>query len=335
MNQVLVLGGGAAGLAAAVELSRRSLPSTVVDMAPSLGGTAVQLACKGSPSCQHCDACRPHDLRREALLNPLINLIPGAEVGYIGRTGKGFRVTIRTPEGCEDYDFRAVVIAVGALPYDAGKDARLCYRECPDVLSSLDVESSLAEKNALDVPSTGRAPESVAIVQCVGSRDVLRGKPYCSKACCKYASKLGRRLRHLYPGMRLTFFYMDWRPLDPSDVTPENWAAEDSMVRVVRSRPSEIVGNGRPVVRYVTPADDLAEESFDLVVLSVGMVPRPDSPRLAEAFGITTDEHGFLSSNHEDVIVVGTCGGPKDLRESIEEGTVAGGRMASLLEARP
>jgi heterodisulfide reductase subunit A len=333
MKQVLVLGGGAAGLAAAVELSRRGKASTVVDSLPSLGGTAVQLTCKGSPSCQRCDACRPHDLRKEASQSLLVNAIAGSELGYVARTENGFRATIRSPEGCEDYDFCAVVLAVGALPYDPGRDPRLHHRECADVLSSLEVEKALSETNSLIVPSTGRAPESMAIVQCVGSRDVGRGMPYCSKACCKYAAKLGRRLRHLYPDMKLTFFYMDWRPIDPDDA-PESWAAGDPMVRAVRARPSEVLAGDRPTVRYATAADEVAEESFDIVMLSVGMVPRADNPRLAEAFGIGVDEHGFLISELEDVIVAGTCGGPKDLKESIEEGTAAAGRAARFLEAR-
>ncbi len=334
MKQVLVLGGGAAGLAAAVELSRRGLASTVVDSAPSAGGMASQLACKGSPSCQRCDACHPIDLRREASNSLLINMIASSELGYVVRTGEGFRATIRSPEGCEDYDFCAVILAVGSLPYDPDRDARLRHGECADVMSSLEVERALALTNALTVPSTGRAPESIAIVQCVGSRDVGRGMPYCSKACCKYASKLGRRLRHLYPEMRLTFFYMDWRPTDPSEETPEAWAARDEKVRVVRARPSEVIAGDRPAVRYATATDDTAEESFDIVMLSVGLVPRPDNPRLAEAFGIGVDEHGFLSSSVEDVLVAGTCAGPMDLRESIEEGTAAAGRAAVLLEAR-
>jgi heterodisulfide reductase subunit A len=331
MRQVLVLGGGAAGLAAAVELSRRGIHSTVVDSAPCAGGMAAQLACKGSPACQRCDACHPHDLRREALLSPMVNLLTGSELGFITRVDRGFQVTIRRPEGCEDYDFSAVILAVGALPFDPDRDPRLHSRDCPDILSSLEVERSLAERNSLVVPSTGKVPESMAIVQCVGSRDTRHGVPYCSKACCKYGSKIGRRLRHLYPDMRLTFFYMDWRPVDAGETAPEDWAAEDDLVRVVRSRPSEILAEGRPMVRYATEADNLVEESFDLVMLSVGMVPRPDNPRLANALGIEVDEHGFLVSGLEDVIVAGTCAGPRDLGESMEEGVAAAGRAAAFL----
>lgn len=331
MKQVLVLGGGAAGLAAAIELSRRGVPSTVVDSAPPPGGQAFQLACKGSPSCLRCDACRPHDLRREALREPMIDLLTSSELGYVSPSRDGFQATVRRPEGCEDHDFAAIILAVGALPFNAVRDARLRYGECADVLTSVDVERTLLETNSLAVPSTGRDPESIAIVQCVGSRDARQGVPYCSKACCKYASKLGRRLRHMYPGMRLTFFLMDWRPLDASEGTPGDWAAGDDMVRIVRSRPSEVVPGERPLVRYATEAENMAEEAFDIVMLTVGMVPRPDNPRLAEALGISVDEQGFLTSGRDDVLVAGTCAGPKDLKESIEEGIAAAGRAAAFL----
>lgn len=334
MKQVLVLGGGAAGLAAAIELSHRGIPTTVVDSAPPPGGQAFQLACKGSPACLNCDACRPHDLRREALRDPMIDLLAGSELGYVAPCRDGFQATVRRPEGCEDHEFAAVILAVGAMPFNAAMDVRYRYGECADVLTSLDVERALLETNALAVPSTGRDPESIAVVQCVGSRDVRRGVPYCSKACCKYASKLGRRLRHLYPEMELTFFFMDWRPLEASERSVGDWAAGDRMVKTVRSRPSEVVPGDRPLVRYATEAEDVAEKAFDIVMLTVGMVPRPDNPRLAEALGISLDDQGFLRSARDDVLVAGTCAGPKDLKESIEEGIAAAGRAASFLEAK-
>ena len=106
------------------------------------------------------------------------------------------------------------------------------------------------------------------------------------------------------------------------------------MVKTVRSRPSEVVPGDRPLVRYATEAEDVAEKAFDIVMLTVGMVPRPDNPRLAEALGISLDDQGFLRSARDDVLVAGTCAGPKDLKESIEEGIAAAGRAASFLEAK-
>ncbi|MBI0582770.1 MAG: CoB--CoM heterodisulfide reductase iron-sulfur subunit A family protein [Methanomassiliicoccus sp.] len=332
MSKVLIVGGGASGLAAAVELSNRSVRSVIVERGPTVGGLANGLGCKGAPVCVRCDACRPADLRREAALSPLVRIMAGAVVIDAARNGRGYRATVETPEGLEHIDADAVILAVGAVPYDPDADPRLRHRECADILSSLEVEMALAGSERLVVPSTGAEPRDMAIIQCVGSRDVRRGAPYCSKACCKYGQRLGRRLRHLYPEMRLVFFFMDWRPLEDAPDALDAWAAGDERTVVVRSRPSEVLGGEHPVVRYATQGESVAEDAFDIVMLTVGMLPGDDNPRLAEAFGIGLDEHGFLVSDRGEVIVAGACGGPMDLRESIEEGIAAAGRAWRHLE---
>jgi heterodisulfide reductase subunit A len=235
-------------------------------------------------------------------------------------------------EGRETIVAGAVILATGAMPYDPSSEARLGHTECPDVLTSLEVERMLSSNEQLTVPSTGLVPKDMAIVQCVGSRDERHGAPYCSKACCKYGHKIGRRVRHLYADMSLTFFHMDWRPLeDPLDALGV-WAAEDDKVRVVRSRPSEIVPGPRPVVRYTTIGESVAEDAFDLVMLTDGLAPLPDNGELAGAFGIRRDRFGFLVSDHEDTLVAGACRGPMDLRESIEDGIAAAGKAARTVE---
>ncbi len=157
--------------------------------------------------------------------------------------------------------------------------------------------------------------------------------PYCSKACCKYAYKLGRHLRGLYPELDLTFFFMDWRPLEDAKNALEEWASQDEKVRVVRSRPSEVLPGDRPVVRYAPPGDFVVEEGFDLVMLSVGLVPDPSNLDLAEMLEITVDQYGFLISDKRNILIAGTCSGPKDIRESVEEGVTAAGLAARVLEA--
>lgn len=333
IRQVVIVGGGAAGLAAAVELSRRGLASTIVERSPNLGGRSLELACKGSPACVRCDACYPYDLRREASRSDRVRVMLGAEIEEVFWTPSGADVKVSTPEGSTMLTAGAVILATGSTPFDPGSDPRLHSQECPDVLSSLDVERRLAAWNRLTVPSTGRPPQEVAIVQCVGSRDVKRGVPYCSKACCKYAYKLGLRLRHLHPDLKLTFFFMDWRPLEDAGKALEAWAAADGQVRLVRSRPAEVIPGERPALRYAAPGESIEEESFDIVMLSVGMVPLSGNSRLAELFGIELDALGHLRSHRERVLIAGTSGGPKDIRESVEEGTAAAGMAARLLEA--
>ncbi len=333
MKQVLVIGGGAAGMAAALELARRNIPSILVERSPYLGGLSRQLACKGDPRCLRCDACYPTGLGREAVVHPLITTRTGAEVLKIEDRGEVIRAVVRTARGDEELVAEAVVVATGALPYDADRDPRLHHLDCPDVLSSQEIERTLMEKGRIVVPSTGTPPKDLAILQCVGSRDVRRGMPYCSKACCKYAFKLGRHLRSLHPELKVTFFFMDWRPLEDDKNALEEWAAQDGRVRIVRSRPSEVLPGDRPIVRYAPPGDLVVEEDFDLVMLSVGLVPLPGNPDLARSLGIAVDPYGFLVSDRRNVLIAGTCSGPKDIRESVEDGVTAAGLAARVLEA--
>jgi heterodisulfide reductase subunit A len=277
--------------------------------------------------------CHPQDLLTEASRSGLIIIRTGSEVVDVTRTGDGFEVEVRWVEGQEKVRAGAVIIATGALPYDPLVDARLHHGECSDVLSALEVERMLATTNGLVVPSTGKAPREMAMVQCVGSRDVARGMPYCSKACCKYAHRIGERLRHLIPELRISVFYMDWRPLGEPPGALDQWAARDGLVRLVRSRPAEVIVGSRPSLRYASPDDKVEVESFDIVMLSVGLMPDPENVRLVGLFGLKIDELGLLSSPLDDVVVAGTCGGPKDIRESVEEGTAAAGRVAGRLEA--
>jgi heterodisulfide reductase subunit A len=332
MKQVLVIGGGAAGMAAALELARRGIASIVVERSRSMGGLSKELACKGDPRCVRCDACYPSDLRRDTVLDPLITTYLDAEVRRVEHSDDGIKALVRTAQGDAEVVAGAAIVATGALPYDADRDPRLHHIDCLDVLSSQEIERSLVEKGHIVVPSTGRPPQEMAILQCIGSRDVRRGMPYCSKACCKYAYKMGRHLRSLYPELKLTFFFMDWRPLEDAKNALEEWASQDGQVRIVRSRPSEVLPGDRPIVRYAPPGDLVIEEGFDLVMLSVGLVPDSGNPELARVLGIALDPYGFLNSDRPNVLLAGTCAGPKDIRESAEDGVAAAGLAAQLLE---
>ena len=207
-NSVLIIGGGAAGCAAAAELSRRGVPSTIVEAADRLGGLAGSHCCKSTERCERCDACLPMDVRRDALNAADVTVMTSSLV-VDARMDDGLVVSISGPGGREEARFGSVIVAIGAMPFDPALDPRLGYGSVPGVLSSLEVDQRVRDGTFI-VPGGTR----IAVILCVGSRDVRRGAPYCSKVCCKYGYQLARHLQTARPGLDVTFLYMDWRPLD-------------------------------------------------------------------------------------------------------------------------
>lgn len=322
-------------MAAAHELSRRGVASAIVEKEPRLGGLPSQLACKGSPRCVRCDACYPRDLLAAVRASPLVRPLVGARLLSISGGPGDYIATIRTAGADEDLHTGAVIVATGAAPFDVDRDPRLHHGDCPGVMTSLEVERALVGKGRLLVPGIPDPPQDMAVVQCVGSRDLARGVPYCSKACCKYAFKLGQHLRSIYPELRLTFFYMDWRPLEDGPRALAEWAASDPLVKLVRSRPAEVLPGPRPMVRYAASGDEVIEEEFDMVMLTLGITPSPDTKELASVLHLEPDRLGFLPDGGKGVFTAGCCRGPRDIRESVEDGVAAAGRAAALLEESP
>lgn len=329
-DPVLVIGGGAAGCAAALELSRRGTSAVVVEAADRLGGLAEVHSCKSTSRCERCEACLPRDIRRKVQGEGAVTVRTSSRLLSVERQGSRFAAVIAGPGGTREERFGAVIVAIGPTAFDPALDRRLGYGTVRDVLSSVEVDRAVRE-GRLIVPSTGRSPRSLAMVQCVGSRDVRRGAAYCSKVCCKYAHRLARHLQHHDPELRVTMFYQEWRPLDGDLGALARWEREGG--RAVRARPAEIVErDGRPVVRWAGPDEEIREEGFDLVMLTVGLLPPRDAPALAGLLGVPLDELGFFPPEHRGVFAAGCCTGPKDIAESVEEGIAAAGRAAVLLE---
>jgi len=175
----------------------------------------------------------------------------------------------------------------------------------------------------------------VAIIQCVGSRDERMGAPYCSKVCCKYALKIGQLVKLHDPDASVSFYFMDWRPYDLVDNELLEWGKKTAGVSIIRSRPAEILASesGKPLLRFVRTAEEsVEEEEFDLVMLSIGMLPPVDARRVADILGTGTTDLGFLSTEGAPgILAAGCCTGPKDIEESFMDGVAAAGKAASII----
>ncbi len=231
----------------------------------------------------------------------------------------------------------AVVLASGFKAFDPTEQPRFGYGRVPGVITGLELDSILRNDN-FDAGSGEKKIQSVAFIQCVGSRDPKIGHNYCSRVCCGYALRLARLLRRRFPDIQPSMFYMDIQSFD-RDFEKRLDAARKE-VRLIRAIPSEIrlAADGCPELVYRGPDEGKMFESFDLVVLSIGIAPDPALGPLAELLGVGPNGDAFFGPDGDGasvgstgVFVAGAVQGPKSIEETVSHAIRTAGEVASYL----
>ncbi len=252
-------------------------------------------------------------------------------------------------------DVGAIVVATGYKLYEIGKreaQAKIDgygeygYGRYADVIDSLQFErlasASGPTGGRISRPSDGREPQTVVFISCVGSRDNAKGLSYCSKICCMVNAKHAMLYKHKVHDGQAHVFYMDIRAGGKNYDEFVRRAIEQDGAQYHRGRVSKITEeNGQLIVRGV---DTLAGEPLtiaaDLVVLSAAICPADGVEELAQKLGVGYDEFGFLSESHPKlrpvetnaagVFVCGACQGPKDIPESVAQGSAVAGKVLGM-----
>jgi heterodisulfide reductase subunit A len=340
-SDVLIIGGGISGMTVASELAQSGIPFTLIEKKKSLGGLSASFCCKASESCNKCFACVVDKKLSEIDQRPDISIRTQTElVGVKGNRGK-YHVTLKRRSEKIDLEVSAVVIAAGINPFDASQKVEYGYGRYKNVITAKDLDEMLRLRGALSRPSDGSLPKTIAFFQCVGSRDESIGNLYCSQVCCAHALRLIKAIRHQYPEVRATFLYTDIQPAGASFHQLLNSSRQDKGIRLIRSLPSKVYPS--PLsdtlrVRFVDPErEGVVEDSFDLIVLSVGMVLNEEAKHLTGLFGLKLTEDGFIASPppQSGIFVTGACSGPKDIDRSMLHAKSAAFLVRQHLRGRP
>lgn len=243
-------------------------------------------------------------------------------------------------------DARTIVLATGfhLTPTDAKKEYGA--GQLKNVVNALVVERLLAPTGPYGHvlrPSDGKEPESIAYVQCAGSRDETLGVPYCSRICCMYAIKQAMLLSGALPLADITIYYMDIRTFGKGyEQFYQN--ARAMGVEFVKGKVAKITEDEdrNPIVRVemMEEGPRVVERTHDLVVLSVGMLPGFDPQA---TYGVeTAEDDGFVATplpnmapcitGRPGVFVTGTAAGPMDIVDSIVMAGAAAAEAAAYLE---
>jgi heterodisulfide reductase subunit A2 len=244
----------------------------------------------------------------------------------------------------------AVILSSGIEPFDPGIKDEYGYGRMQNVVTSMDYERLLSSTGPYQgeiLRASNKAhPQKIAWIQCVGSRRVTPGEnSYCSGVCCTYTQKQVILTKDHEPEAECTIFHNDIRSFGKDFERYFQRAEQLPGVRFIRSYASisrEIPENNNVVIRYATPDQGVKEETFDMVVLSVGLNPPANHKELAEKFGIELDGHGFNQSMHANpiatsrpgIFVSGAFQGPMDIPESVFSASGAGAQCGALLDKR-
>jgi heterodisulfide reductase subunit A-like polyferredoxin len=243
----------------------------------------------------------------------------------------------------------AVILASGLRPHNPGHYLPYHYASFSNVLTSLEFERILSASGPfgghLVRPSDHQEPRKIAWLQCVGSRDLHPADhSYCSAVCCMYAVKQTLIAReHSQEPLDTAIFFMDMRT-SGKDFDKYYQRARDQGVRFIRSRVhslNQVAGTGQILLRYINEDGRIITETFDLVVLSVGLESTPELVELSRCLGVEVNTHYFartspfapVAASRPGVFVCGTFAGPKDVPQSVTEAAAAAAAAGELLAA--
>lgn len=334
---VLVVGGGPAGLGAATHLSLNGLSVLLAEKASTLGGKPAGFPCMATERCNRCSVCLVNDHVTQVVASSEITIRTNTEIISATRDGSGISFTLPPAEHegpPEQWTTRAAVICTGYEVFDAARKPFLGHAKLSGVLTTLELDDLLARTGDAGWGEAGKPPASVAFVQCVGSRESRDGRGYCSQVCCQAAMRLAGKLMHLHPEMTVTFYYIDLQLSSRNIRACHRDLRREGRLRFVQGVPGEIASDGEDglVVRHeAEPEGGATSTTYDRVVLSVGMVPNPSTSALAEALGIARGEHGFLQPGKPPVLAAGCCAFPTDIPGAMDQGREAASLLVEAL----
>ena len=338
MENVIVIGGGIAGMTVASALKDRGCGVSVVEKKAELGGNVAswdRLFPEGRPAAEILQRIRAGVSDVDVHTGVSVERAEALPAG-------GYRLGLsdgREVEGA------AVVMAGGFSLFDAHLKEEYGYGIYDNVFTSADLEAMFARGQVLT--RAGKAPGRIGFVHCVGSRDEKIGNRYCSKVCCVTAVKQASEIKQLYPEAEVYCFYMDLRMYDLHFEDMYFNAQTLYGVRFVRGRLCEAAEDQQKRV-VLKVEDTLADRTLrlpvDMLVLMAGMTAPSDTARVADLLGVKCGKDGFLQpqdvytgrnrSSRADVFLAGACTGPKSIPETLADALAAAQAVGEYIEKR-
>ena len=321
----LVIGGGLTGMTSALEIAEQGYPVHLVEKTGSLGGNLRHIKYLPSGEDPQAELIRLIDRVQG---NPYVTVHLETEVedahGYIGN----FESTMRGSAGETVLKHGVVILATGGDEY---KPEEYSYG-ADGVMTQFELEEKLMN---------GYSPETVVMIQCVGSR--CEERPYCSRVCCTGACTNALKLKEANPAADVYVLYKDMRTYGfKEDYYRE---AADKGVIFIRytdqDEPQVDTGDGLAVTVTDLVLGEKIRIPTDAVVLSAAVLPGPDNSQIAGLYKVPLSKDGFFLEAHmklrpvdfatDGVFLAGLAHGPKTVDECISQACGAAARALTIL----
>ena len=273
-------------------------------------------------------------------------LFKGKKCGVCKKVCPAGAVDYEEQDVLVDLDVGSVILAPGYELFDTARVSEFGHGRMPNVVTNLEMERILSASGPFEGvvtrPSDGAHPCRIAWIQCVASRDRRKGMPHCSSVCCMASIKEAVIAKEHDSSIKPTIFFMDIRAYGKDFDKYYERAKKEGGVRFIRSMISRIVED--PVTRnldltYLGDDDRLITETYDMVVLAVGIKPSDAALKTAEILAVNLDENHFCSTgtfepvatSRPGIFVAGAFQAPKDIPQTVIEASAAAGVAIRLL----
>lgn len=273
-------------------------------------------------------------------------LFKGKKCGVCKKVCPAGAVDYEEQDVLVDLDVGSVILAPGYELFDTARVSEFGHGRMPNVVTNLEMERILSASGPFEGvvtrPSDGAHPRRIAWIQCVASRDRRKGMPHCSSVCCMASIKEAVIAKEHDSSIEPTIFFMDIRAYGKDFDKYYERAKKEGGVRFIRSMISRIVED--PVTRnldltYLGDDNRLITETYDMVVLAVGIKPSDAALKTAEILAVNLDENHFCSTgtfepvatSRPGIFVAGAFQAPKDIPQTVIEASAAAGVAIRLL----
>jgi heterodisulfide reductase subunit A-like polyferredoxin len=334
IQSAMVIGGGLAGLTAALSVAEQGFPVFVVERTDELGGNARTLYYTedGANPAQYVQ-----ELIQKVETNPLITVYKEAEVLSITGSCGNFTTTLSVQGESQEISHGVVIVATGGEEY---KPSEYLYGQHPRVMTQKEFESVLASQ-----PDEAKLFQRVVMIQCVGSREPEY--LYCSRVCCTAAIKNSLKLKTLNPNAQISVLYRDIRTFGLKETYYLKARQEGvRFFRFEREQKPQVMSQGDTLSISVFDAQlqSPVQLETDLLVLSAAIRPREEGKQLSEVMRLPLDEDGFFMEAHPKLrpldfatagfFLCGLAQGPKFANEAIAQARGAVSRAVMVLSKK-